>query len=104
MASSMSMSMSLSLSLSSPTAEAKPSRKPIPAIPPYGPHAVEVKELTFSYQQSNNSGGGGGRTTTAPSASSSTPPSSCMVLQDLNLSLERGSRCLLIGANGSGTL
>jgi ABC-type polysaccharide/polyol phosphate transport system ATPase subunit len=80
---------------------ATPARKPLPSLPPYGPNAVEVKDLTFSYQQSNHSSGAS--TTTASAVNGSNQPS-CWVLEDLNLRLERGSRCLLIGANGSGKL
>jgi ABC-type multidrug transport system fused ATPase/permease subunit len=75
-------------------AAAIPVRKPLPTIPPYGPHAIQVENLTFTYQSDNNrtsidSNGGGIGTK--------------YVLKDLNLHLAKGSRCLLIGANGSGT-
>jgi CCR4-NOT complex subunit CAF16 len=53
--------------------------KPLPEITPYGPNAVQVNHLTFSYDANPNS-----------------------ILSDLNLELPAGSRCLLIGANGSG--
>eukprot|EP00980_Cylindrotheca_fusiformis_P018211 scaffold5901_cov116-Cylindrotheca_fusiformis.AAC.4 len=70
------------------TAQKKfPPPKPLPTINDYGPHAIEVKDLTFAY---NNSG------------SSLINGNAKNVLQGLNLSLETGSRCLLIGANGSG--
>mmetsp|Transcript_22190 Transcript_22190/g.33870 ORF Transcript_22190/g.33870 Transcript_22190/m.33870 type:complete len:340 (-) Transcript_22190:64-1083(-) len=52
--------------------------KPLPQLKPYGPNAIEVKDLTYAYGKN--------------------PP----VLQHLNLELATGSRCLLIGANGSG--
>jgi len=54
--------------------------KPLPAIAPYGENAIEVSNLTFSYDNNPNK----------------------PVLQNLNLSLTTGARCLLIGANGSG--
>jgi len=54
--------------------------KPLPTIPPYGNNAIEVSNLTFTYDRNPNK----------------------KVLHDLNLTLETGSRCLLIGANGSG--
>lgn len=68
--------------------------KPLPSIPPYGNNAVEVNSLTFSYRDVNGSN----------SALNNDPNSkmNAHVLQDLNLSLATGSRCLLIGANGSG--
>lgn len=59
--------------------------KPLPTIKDYGPNAIEVKDLTFGY----NNGG-----------SALAANKSRTVLHDLNLSLETGSRCLLIGANG----
>jgi CCR4-NOT complex subunit CAF16 len=67
-----------------------PAVKPLPTIPAYGDNAIEVSNLTFSYR-SDSSGSGG---------SSNRPDN--VVLKDLNLSLPTGSRCLLIGANGSG--
>jgi len=54
--------------------------KPLPPVKDYGANAIEVTNLTFSYD------------TNAP----------CAILNDLNLNLGTGSRCLLIGANGSG--
>jgi CCR4-NOT complex subunit CAF16 len=75
------------------TAATAPIRKALPTIPPYGPHAIQVENLTFTYQSDNN-------------RSSSIGPngaSTKYVLKDLNLHLAKGSRCLLIGANGSGT-
>ena len=54
--------------------------KPLPKIAEYGPNAIEVQGLTFAYDSNPN----------------------VMILNDLNLTLPTGSRCLLIGANGSG--
>jgi ABC-type multidrug transport system fused ATPase/permease subunit len=71
-------------------ATATPIVKPLPTIPPYGENAIDVANLTFSYR-SDSSG----------STSSSNRPDN-VVLEDLNLTLQTGSRCLLIGANGSG--
>jgi CCR4-NOT complex subunit CAF16 len=62
--------------------------KPLPAVPEYGPNAIEVKNLTFGY-----SGHAG---------SSIINSNDGDILKDLNLELATGSRCLLIGANGSG--
>jgi ATPase subunit of ABC transporter with duplicated ATPase domains len=70
-----------------------PARKALPTIPPYGPHAIQVENLTFTYQSDNN------RSSSIDSNGASTK----YVLKDLNLHLAKGSRCLLIGANGSGT-
>jgi len=64
--------------------------KPLPTIPPYGPNAIEVENLTFAYN-------------TAANGSSIEEYRKKSVLKNLNLSLPAGSRCLLIGANGSGT-
>lgn len=61
--------------------------KPDPVIPEYGSNAIEVKDLTFAYNNSGNA------LITAASKN---------ILKDLNLTLENGSRCLLVGANGSG--
>lgn len=61
--------------------------KPLPEIKEYGPYAIEVKDLTFGY---NNAG------------SAMVTDDVKNVLQNLNLTLDTGSRCLLIGANGSG--
>jgi len=67
-----------------------PTVKPLPAIPPYGDHAIEVQNLTFAYRSD-------------PSGSSlHNPDDNNLVLQDMSLALAPGSRCLLIGANGSG--
>lgn len=67
-----------------------PTVKPLPVIPPYGDHAIEVENLTFAYRSD-------------PSGSSlHNPDDNNLVLQDMNLVLGTGSRCLLIGANGSG--
>jgi len=67
--------------------------KPLPTIPAYGDNAIEVQNLTFAYRSD-------------PSGSSLHNPAdhaaNSMVLQDMNLCLATGSRCLLIGANGSG--
>jgi CCR4-NOT complex subunit CAF16 len=59
--------------------------KPLPVIPDYGPNAIEVKDLSFAY-----------RTSSSSFVNDNAKP----VLDDLNLSLPTGSRCLLIGANG----
>ena len=56
-----------------------PKPKPLPPVPDHE-HSVSVKGLTFSYDQN-------------PTAT---------ILNDLNLTLPTGARCLLIGANGSG--
>ena len=64
--------------------------KPLPTIPPYGENAIDVQSLTFAYRSD-------------PSGSSLYNPNvNNLVLQDMNLALATGSRCLLIGANGSG--
>jgi CCR4-NOT complex subunit CAF16 len=52
--------------------------KPLPTINDYGEFAIYVKGLTFGYEPNN------------------------IILNDFNLSLPTGSRCLLIGANGAG--
>jgi len=67
-------------------------QKPLPTIPPYGPNAIEVQNLTFSY-----------RSTGGTSIVDDGSQNKNAVLKNLNLSLPTGSRCLLIGANGSGT-
>lgn len=59
--------------------------KPLPVINDYGPNAIEVKDLSFAY---SNSGSALVNTNVKPT------------LVNLNLTLETGSRCLLIGANG----
>jgi CCR4-NOT complex subunit CAF16 len=64
--------------------------KPLPTVPDYGPNAVEVKNLTFSYTGHNSV------STLEADAEAKA------VLKELNLDLATGSRCLLIGANGSG--
>lgn len=64
--------------------------KPLPDIPPYGPNAIEVENLSFSYRS------------TDAGSSIDDPDRQNNVLKNLNLSLPTGSRCLLIGANGSG--
>ena len=64
--------------------------KPLPKIPDYGKNAIEVDSLSFAYR-------------TDPSGSSlHNLDENSLVLQDLNLTLEKGSRCLLIGSNYSG--
>lgn len=64
--------------------------KPLPTIPAYGPNAIEVKNLTFSYKSSDSG------------TSLARDYDNNVVLKSLNLTLATGSRCLLIGANGSG--
>jgi ABC-type multidrug transport system fused ATPase/permease subunit len=54
--------------------------KPLPTIQPYGANAVEVEGLTFSYDQS-------------PSNDAAAAP----ILNNLDLKLPTGSRCLLLG-------
>lgn len=60
--------------------------KPLPSIPPYGDFAVDVENLTFGY--SNTSFSGLSKT------------GDNLILNNLDLKLPTGSRCLLIGANG----
>lgn len=60
--------------------------KPLPAIKEYGPNAIEIKDLTFAYNSNSSLKAEEERT----------------ILHNLNLTLKTGSRCLLIGANGSG--
>ena len=68
----------------------QPPVKPLPTIAPFGDNAIEVQNLTFAYRSD-------------PSGSSlHNPNSNNLVLQEMNLVLGTGSRCLLIGANGSG--
>ena len=64
--------------------------KPLPPLPEYGEKAIEVKNLTFCYKSSDSG------------TSIVSEYNNNMVLQKLNLELTTGSRCLLIGANGSG--
>ena len=53
--------------------------KPLPQLPPYDESAaIHVQNLTFAYDKSMEP-----------------------TLKDLNLKLPKGSRCLLIGANGA---
>ena len=66
--------------------------KPLPSIPDYGENAIEITNLTFSYRATDSSS----------SYTNTTNNPENVVLQDMNLSLPTGSRCLLIGANGSG--
>mmetsp|Transcript_2398 Transcript_2398/g.5160 ORF Transcript_2398/g.5160 Transcript_2398/m.5160 type:complete len:314 (-) Transcript_2398:349-1290(-) len=54
--------------------------KPLPKMPDYGPNAIEVKDLTFAYDANPDN----------------------VILNNLDLELPTGSRCLLIGANGAG--
>lgn len=63
--------------------------KPLPEIPVYGDNAIDVENLTFSYEA-----GSTGSTLDKFDRDA--------ILQNLNLQLTTGSRCLLIGANGSG--
>ena len=64
--------------------------KPLPKIPDYGKNAIEVDSLSFAYR-------------TDPSGSSlHNLDENSLVFQDLNLTLEKGSRCLLLGSNYSG--
>ena len=67
--------------------------KPLPSIPDYGENAIEITNLTFSYRATDSS-------SSYTNTSTNNPEN--VVLQDMNLSLPTGSRCLLIGANGSG--
>ena len=66
--------------------------KPLPTIQDYGPNAIEINDLTFTYNTTN-----AGNTVGAGNNDRKND-----ILQGLNLTLETGSRCLLIGANGSG--
>ena len=59
--------------------------KPLPTIKDYGPNAIEINGLTYAYNKSG---------------SALVSNNVKNVLQGLNLTLETGSRCLLIGANG----
>ena len=61
--------------------------KPLPTIKDYGPNAIVVKDLTFAYNRDS---------------SSMVVDNVAPVLNNLNLTLKTGSRCLLIGANGAG--
>jgi CCR4-NOT complex subunit CAF16 len=72
--------------MTAPTTTTTTTPKPLPIIPEYGNNAIEVKDLTFAY---NNH-------------SSISTDAEKFVLNNLNLKLETGSRCLLVGANGSG--
>jgi ATPase subunit of ABC transporter with duplicated ATPase domains len=60
--------------------------KPLPEIKEYGPNAIDIIDLTFAY---NNAG-----------SALVTDGEVKTILQGLDLTLETGSRCLLIGANG----
>lgn len=57
-----------------------PKKPKLPEIPSYGANAIEISNLSFSYDTDKGN----------------------RILNDLDLTLETGSRCLLIGANGSG--
>lgn len=59
--------------------------KPLPVIPPYGEHAIDLQNLTFAYTS--------GATTLTQEEN--------VVLQELFLQLTQGSRCLLIGGKSS---
>lgn len=65
----------------------KPKAKPLPVIPPYGEYSVEVENLTFGYSSTNFAG--------------ISKLGDNLILNNLNLKLPTGSRCLLIGANGT---
>ena len=60
--------------------------KPLPKIPEYGQYAIEVDNLTFGYSTTNYAG--------------LSKMGDNLILNELNLKLPTGSRCLLIGANG----
>lgn len=81
------------LSIMADAAAAAPTLKPLPTVPPYGDNAIEVSNLTFSYRSDAS-----GSTLVDPNKPEN------VVLRDMNLALQTGSRCLLIGANGSGAL
>lgn len=61
--------------------------KPLPEIPPYGEYSIEVENLTFGYSSSNFAG--------------VSKLGDKLILNNLDLKLPTGSRCLLIGANGT---
>jgi ABC-type multidrug transport system fused ATPase/permease subunit len=69
--------------------------KPLPTIPDYGPNSIEISNLTFSYRSTDSSSSYSNSNSTSGNDSND-------VLKDMNLTLPTGSRCLLIGANGSG--
>lgn len=73
-----------SLSKTVITESVTPIVKPLPDIPEYGPDAIVVKDLVFSYEHQQEEA------------------TKKVVLQKLNFSLKTGSRCLLIGNNGCG--
>jgi len=60
--------------------------KPLPEIPPYGEYSIEVENLTFGYNTENFAG--------------LSKMGDHVILNNLDLKLPTGSRCLLIGANG----
>jgi ABC-type multidrug transport system ATPase subunit len=68
-----------------------PSVKPLPSIPDFGNYAIDVENLTFSYASSSGQ-------------STLNTINQRNVLKNMDLKLAKGSRCLLIGANGSGML
>ena len=79
---------------STATAAAPPAAaKPLPSIPDYGENAIEITNLTFSYRATDSS---------SSYTNNGSNQQENVVLKDMNLSLPTGSRCLLIGANGSG--
>ena len=61
--------------------------KPLPEIPPYGEYSIEVENLSFGYSTSNFAG--------------VSKLGDKLTLNNLDLKLPTGSRCLLIGANGT---
>lgn len=61
--------------------------KPLPEIPPYGEYSIEVENLSFGYSTSNFAG--------------VSKLGDKLILNNLDLKLPTGSRCLLIGANGT---
>jgi CCR4-NOT complex subunit CAF16 len=72
--------------------ETLPRVKPLPDIPYFGPDAIVVKDLLFSYEN-----GGFYQL-----ESGERREKKKIVLQNLSFSLQTGSRCLLIGNNGCG--
>lgn len=69
-----------------------PRVKPLPDIPCYGPDAIVVQDLVFSYENGGFYQLEGGEKREKKK----------VVLQHLTFSLRTGSRCLLIGNNGCG--
>ena len=72
--------------MSSTSKSDKSKPKPLPPIPPYGEYAIEVVNLTFGYSTTNVLG--------------LSEKDETQILNNLDLKLPTGSRCLLIGANG----